>query len=293
MRRSDFSILLSLPRLDSTDERMMARGEAGMLLDEFPYIRVGDGPRTLVILPGATDPLFDGNYPRIAVHVLRRFLHRFVDDYTVYLVNRPRGLGAGTTIRDMGDDYARVLEGELGSAAVWGISLGGCIAQQLAVEHPNYVEELVLGATGTRIDDGGRDIVHQMRRRAYEHDWQGVRAILTAEVYPDTDWRRFIYPMLTTTVGRFALPTPAVPADMWISLEAELDYDGRKSVDRIEAPTLVIGGSEDPFFPPAILRETAETIPNSELHVIQGAKHGAFLTHKPMFEKRVRTFLNG
>lgn len=270
---------------------MMGRGETGRLLEEFPYVRVGDGPRTLVIVPGATDPLFDGNYPRIAVHVARQFLHRFVDDYTVYVVNRPRGLTAGTTIRDMGDAYARLIEREFGSADVWGISMGGCIAQQLAVEHPNRVEDLVLGVTGTRIHENGRDHVHEMRRRAYDHDWQSIRAAIVAEMYPD--WRSVVYPMMTTTVGRFTLPKPAVPSDVWISLEALLDYDGRKSIGEIGSPTLVIGGEGDPFFPPAILRETAETIPGAELEVIPGAKHGAFLTHKPTFEKRVKAFLEG
>lgn len=269
----------------------MTRGETGKLLDEFPYVRVGDGPGTLVVLPGVTDPLFDGNYPRIALPSVRGYFHRFVGDYTVYVVNRPRGLEAGKTIRDMADDYARLLGGELGPAAVWGISMGGCIAQQLAVEHRDCVEELVLGVSGTRLDEGSRELVHEMRRRAYDHDWQSIRALIAREMY--RDWRRVVYPTMTATVGRFSLPKPAVPSDAWISIEALLDYDGRQSVRRIEAPTLVIGGGEDPFFPPEVLRETAEAIPGAELNVIPEAKHGAFLTHKPTFERRVKAFLDG
>lgn len=99
--------------------------------------------------------------------------------------------------------------------------------------------------------------------------------------------------MMTTTVGRYTLPRPAAPADVWISLEAELDYDGRRSIGGIGARTLVIGGEKDPLFSPAILGETAEAIPDAELHVIPGAKHGAFLTHKPPFERRVKAFLDG
>lgn len=266
-------------------------GETGHLQGEFPYVRVGDGSRTLVVLPGATDPLFDGEYRRSGALLLRRYYHRFVDDYTVYVVSRPRGLAAGTTVRDMADAYARVLEAEFGTAAVWGISMGGCIAQQLAVEHPACVDRLVLAVTGTRLDEGARDRVDEMRRRAYDHDWQSIRATIAAGMY--NDWRRFVYPSITASVGRFVLPKPAVPADAWISIEALLDYDGRDSVGGIDAPTLVIGGGEDPFFPSPILRETGAAIPGAELEVLPTARHGAFQTHKPTFDRRVRAFLDG
>ncbi|MFC6905620.1 alpha/beta hydrolase [Halalkalicoccus tibetensis] len=269
----------------------MIPGETGQLLEEFPYVRVGDGPRTLVFVPGVTDPLFDGNYPRIAAHLFRRYYHRFADEYTVYVISRPRGLEAGKTIRDMADDYARAIGEEFGSATVWGLSMGGCIAQQLAVEHPECVEELVLSVTGTRLSAEGRELTDRMRRRAYDHDWQSIRAMVASEMFPD--WRRYVYPPLTASVGRFTLPKPAVPSDAWISTEAVLDYDGRRSIGRIDARTLVIGGERDRFFPPAILEETAEAIPGAELAVIEGAKHGVFYTHKPSFENRMLTFLRG
>ncbi|MDL5363564.1 alpha/beta fold hydrolase [Halalkalicoccus sp. NIPERK01] len=267
----------------------MVRGETGRFSGGFPYARVGEGPETLVFLPGVTDPLFDGDYSRVSVRFLRRYYHRFVGEYTVYVISRPRGLEAGKTIRDMADDYARVIGEEFGSASVWGLSMGGCVAQQLAVEHPDRVEDLVLAATGTRLSAEGRELADGMRRRAYDHDWGSIRATVAAEMFPD--WRRFVYPPMTATIGRFTLPRPAVPADAWISIEALLDYDGRASVRAIESRTLVIGGENDRFFPPAILEETARAIPGAELHVVEGASHGAFYTHKPSFEKRILAFL--
>ncbi|MEM4781430.1 MAG: alpha/beta hydrolase [Halalkalicoccus sp.] len=269
----------------------MSSGETGRLLGEFPYVRVGDGPRPLVFLPGVTDPLFDGRYSPLVARYLRQYYHRFVGEYTVFVISRPRGLEPGKTIRDMADDYAHVIDREFGSAAIWGLSMGGCIAQQLAADHPDCVEELVLAVSGTRLSEEGRALTDWMRRRAYDHDWQSIRAAIAAELFPD--WRGVIYPPLIASVGRFTLPRPARPADVWISIEAALDYDGRRSVRGVESPTLVIGGEDDPFFPPSILAETARAIPEAELAVIDGAKHGAFYTHKPRFENRLLAFLDG
>jgi pimeloyl-ACP methyl ester carboxylesterase len=47
-----------------------------------------------------------------------------------------------------------------------------------------------------------------------------------------------------------------------------------KRLNEICAPTLIIGGSEDPFFSESLLRETAEKIPDATLHVYEGVGHG-------------------
>ncbi|ADJ13763.1 alpha/beta fold hydrolase [Halalkalicoccus jeotgali] len=267
----------------------MDRGATGRFSEEVPYARVGDGPRVLVVLPGVTDALFDGTYSRVAVRFLRRYYHRFGNEYTVYVISRPRGLAAGTTIRDMADDYATLIGREFDAATVWGLSMGGCIAQRLAAEHPERVEELVLMATGARLSEAGRALVDELRRRAYDNEWGAIRAKLAAETY--SDWRGLFYPPAIASVGRLTHPRPAVASDAWTSFEALLDYDGRGGLRRIEARTLVLGGGDDRLFPPPILGETADAIPEAELDVIDGAGHGVFLTHKPTVERRMLVFL--
>ena len=95
--------------------------ESGHLVGELPFIRFGDGPRTLVIFPPINDSLQD-------VTVGPRFLHwyyrRFADEYTVYLVSRKRRLPSGYTTRDMAADYGRAFERSIGSANVVGLSRG-------------------------------------------------------------------------------------------------------------------------------------------------------------------------
>jgi pimeloyl-ACP methyl ester carboxylesterase len=59
----------------------------------------------------------------------------------------------------------------------------------------------------------------------------------------------------------------------------------------ISAPTLIIGGSEDPFFSESLLRETAERIPNATLRVYEGVGHGVPKERKRRYESDVLAFL--
>ncbi|WP_254543578.1 alpha/beta fold hydrolase [Halomarina pelagica] len=267
----------------------MTSFETGDLLGRFPYVRVGSESERLVVFPGVGDAMFDGDYPPPSGWALRTYFRRFVDDYAVYVVSRPRGLPAGQRIEDMAADYADALERELGPADVLGISMGGMIAQAFAADHPDLVDELVLVNTGCRVADGARDAVRRLRRYARTHDWARIRAELAVAMF--TDWRAVSYPTLALTVGRFVMPRPAVASDVGVSLDAVLSFDGRDRLDDIAARTLVVGGTDDPYFPRSILEETAAEIPDATLCAFRGAKHGAFHERKPAFDSRVEAFL--
>lgn len=80
-------------RAEPTDEH--PRAPTGHLLDRFPYVRAGTGERTLAVLPGFGDAMFDGTYPPGTNWLLWGYFRRFVDDYTVYVLSRPRHLPEG------------------------------------------------------------------------------------------------------------------------------------------------------------------------------------------------------
>lgn len=260
---------------------------SGDLLGRFPYVRVGSGPRTLVVFPGLDDAMYSGRFPPGARTAMYWYFSSFVDDCTVYVVSRPRHLPADHDVHDMADDYAGVLEAELGPASVLGVSMGGLIAQSLAARHSDLVDRLVLANTGHRVAD--LETVDRFLGYADEHDWAAIRAELSAAMF--SDWRSMVYPGVAVTLGRFLAPTPADPDDVRISLEAAREFDGQDLLADVEAPTLVFGGTEDPFFPESVFRQTAEGIPDADLALVRGAKHGAFHEWKPAFESRVVSFL--
>ncbi|RQG98444.1 alpha/beta fold hydrolase [Natrarchaeobius oligotrophus] len=267
------------------------RSETGRLAGAYPYVRVGDGPKTLLVVPGIGDAMFDGEYGRIGALAARASFRRFLDEYTVWVVSRPRGLGDGRSVTSMARDYARVLEAHVGPAAVLGVSMGGLIGQELARLRPDLVERLVVAVSGCRLAAAARPTIRSLRTKAIEREWVEIRSQLLERMHTGT--RRRLYPTLSRTVGRLRPPTPADPRDVVVSFDAVLEYDGTDGLDEIETRTLVVGGDDDPFFPESILRETHAGLPDAQLAMFRNARHGAYLERKEAFDNWVRRFLDG
>jgi pimeloyl-ACP methyl ester carboxylesterase len=115
-------------------------------------------------------------------------------------------------------------------------------------------------------------------------------------------WREFYFNVAKVTIEeyhhtfyQFLLPllrhASTDPADFLISLRACINHDGSELLGRIRAPTLVVGGTEDTFFPEPLLRETTQRIPNARLVLIEHARHGAYEDRRSTFESAVIEFL--
>lgn len=271
---------------------LAVRSDAGELPGGHPYVKTGGGPRALVFLPGVGDAMFPGRYPPFTGFAIAPYVARYLDEYTVYVLSRPRGLPSGYDAEDAVATHARALEAIGDSSAavdVIGISMGGLIGQTLARRNPELIDRLVLANSACRLDDDARPRVRRFERYARDHDWASIRSELATAMF--TGGRAITYPPMLQTVGRLFQPRPAEPADVWRSLEFILAFDGCGDLEAIDQPTLVFGGDRDPFFTAPLARETAARIPNSELELVPGAKHGAFHERKWRFDSRVRSFL--
>ncbi|WP_253738939.1 alpha/beta fold hydrolase [Halohasta salina] len=271
----------------------MSTPATGHLLDSFPYVRVGDGDKRLVMIPGFGDSMFGGRYPPAAAWALQAYFHRFTDACTVYVISRPRGLPANYQIDDAADQYGRILDGFPTPVDVLGISMGGFIGQELAARYPELVEQLVLTVSGWQVAESGRPIIERWQRYADQQRWYQLQSEAAAELYSVRDWRRYLLGSVFGLASQSLLPRPAVSTDVSRSLSAILDYDATDILGEVDAETYVVGGSHDPFFPESILRETADRIPTADVFPIDGAKHGAFDERKRRHDTAVKAFLDG
>ena len=262
--------------------------ETGTFLGESPYVRIGNGPENLVILPGTT--LENEPPSRVAAWTYRLGFGRFARDYTVYVINRRRGMPPGYTTQDMAADYAAVLERELGPSHIMGFSTGGEIAQYVAIDHPASVRSLILVVSACRLSEAGREICERWQALAREDRWRELRADM-ASVAVSSETNKRLARAFIRVFGNLVFRVPSDPSDFLTTLEADLSHDTTGQLGGISAPTLVVGGNEDPFFSKDLLRETADKIPDATLRVYEGVGHGVPKERKRRYEEDVLAFL--
>lgn len=259
--------------------------ETGLLSGEFPFVRMGEGSRRLVILPGLADALQD---VRTGAWKTAWFYRNFAD-FSVYLIGRKRGLPAGYAIRDMAADCARAIRECLGPADVMGISMGGFIAQELAAGFPQVVRRLILAGAAHRPGPNGPELGRRWIAWAREGRWPDICREFAALTFHGRrrPLYRFLIPFWVAVLGR----RPAEPQDFIVSVEACLGHDAADRLSAIRSPALVVAGTQDGFFPESLIRETARLIPGATLRLLKDAGHGAFVEQRRLFERVVEEFL--
>jgi pimeloyl-ACP methyl ester carboxylesterase len=262
--------------------------ETGTFLGEFPYVRAGDGPENLMILPGIT--LQNEPPSRLDAWTYRVGFGRFARGHTVYVVKRKRGMPPGYTTRDMAADYGRVLEQELGPSHIMGFSTGGAIAQYVALDRPELANSLILVVTAARMSEAGRETCERWQKLARELRWRELRADMASATVTGATNKRLAGTFMKL-FGALVLGTPSDPSDFLTTLEADLGHDTSGQLPELSAPTLIIGGGADPFFPEPLLRETAGKIRDAELRVYEGVGHGVPKERKRRYEDDALAFL--
>jgi 3-oxoadipate enol-lactonase len=172
------------------------------------------------------------------------------------------------SVTDLAGDIVTILdELKIAQAIVCGVSVGGLIAQAIAVNYPERVRALVLSDTGAKIATA----------EAWQQRIDKVRADGVASLVDMTMERWFAAGFRARSaadVRGYGLMLRQTSADGYIGTCAALrDGDLRRAVATIRQPTLVICGAEDVATPPALGRELASLIPGARFSLIEQAAH--------------------
>ena len=178
------------------------------------------------------------------------------------------------SIVGLADDAAELLDAlELESAHVVGISMGGMVAQELVLRHPARVRTLTLGCTwpgGAEIERPDPELWREtLEAQASGDRERALRASFTMNLSPAWTADEEHYDPFRAMV----LALPVAPVVMGRQLQAVLGFDASARLGEIEAPTLVLHGTEDQVVPPANGELLAQGVAGARLKRLDGAGH--------------------
>ncbi len=236
------------------------------------YVEEGQGPPLLMVMG------FGGQHHSWGDETVRLLSRHF---RTLRFDNRGTGHSdkpqIDYTIAMMADDAAGLLEAlGIPRAHVYGVSMGGMIAQELALRHPQKVAGLVLGCTTPGWAQGvpPRPEVIQLilpepglsREEQVRKGWPAICSPRFLE-----EGREFLELML-----RRALENPTPIDTLNRQAAAIQSFDTYDRLPQIRAPTLIVHGDQDILIPVQNAYILHERIPGSQLHIIEGAGHVYF-----------------
>jgi 3-oxoadipate enol-lactonase len=236
---------------------------------ELDYHRAGTGPPLLAIM----------GMSGTKVHWGQPFLESLRRDFELVVYDH-RGVGASSrldgplTIAQLAHDAALLLDAlELDSAHVLGISMGGMVAQELALASPEKIRTLTLGCTycgGEGSALASQDVMSRLAEAMMSGDRQ--RAIRTA-------WEVNVSPAFAADDDAFARFLDlglhnAVPVDVIMAqMQAIMGHNTAARLPSIALPTQVIHGTVDQMLPLENARQIAALIPDARLEIFDDVGH--------------------
>ena len=250
------------------------------------FAQTKDGVKLRYEIRGSGDPLalimgFSGSSRGWCEPFLNLIEKRFK---TILIDNRGTGESdkpdAPWTMADMANDVAAVLDhAKIGRTHIYGISMGGMIAQEFAIKHHGRVHGLVLGCTAPGMQHGApadpENVGKLMPDPSLSAEQQARRAFSVAcgtAFLNSKSGQAFIDEQIADA-GKY----PITPMHTYTrQFEAIQSWDPWNQLGQIKPPTLIIHGDDDRLLPHANAEILQKKIAGSKVHILKGIGHMFF-----------------
>jgi len=244
------------------------------------YEATGEGPALVLLHPNPFD------------HTIWRHQTARFSLWFQVIATDLRGYGrsdrvVSPSIRALGDDVAALLD-HLGiaQAIVVGLSVGGIIAQEFAVDHPDRLRGLVVAGCAA----SGAEIQRFMDARIEGYSEKPLEAYylthlreLTAPDFPSTRMGAYL-------LETFREKAPTLRREPLVSIYRAIKaWSVKERLGQIRVPSLYVAGEHDPAL--ATTRAASQLVPGAVFHQIPGAGHACCLEAPDEFDRLVLDFL--
>lgn len=211
-----------------------------------------------------------------------------------------RGVGRSTgeasvPLETMADDAVRLLD-HLGieTCVVFGLSMGGTIAQQVVLGHPDRVSALILGVTWARPLEFMRrqDDIARILVEARGPEWLMEIALLRMFTPKFFEMGAEALDRLMRAMNAPGAPQGPTGETLLAQIDALTKHDVLGRLGEVSCPTLILGGKMDMMVPGFASEEIAAAIPGAELTMFETG-HGCMVEEMSEFNGRVSAFLAG
>jgi pimeloyl-ACP methyl ester carboxylesterase len=258
----------------------------------YAYRRFGQTGKTPLLFLGYFNSNMDAWDPAVT--------NGLANEHDLILVDNAGVAASGgqtpATVIEMTEDcfaFCRALG--LEAIDIFGFSLGGMVAQQMALDHPEFVQRLILLGTGPR---GGEGLT--FTELSAEEQSDPVAFLLGAFFSPteasQSAGRQYLKRLESRKEG---LDRPVSRDSAVAQLAAIREWGTIPKTERfahlkkITQPVLIVHGNKDIVVTPINALLLAENLPNATLIVYSDSSHGAQFQHSELFLEHARLFLNG
>ncbi|GGI39633.1 alpha/beta fold hydrolase [Mammaliicoccus stepanovicii] len=243
-----------------------------------------DGTRIVYEKNGKGSPLIKIHGFNMNLATFNSTIEKFSDNYTVYTIDL-RGHGKSDkpqeiTIQQHINDVIDLMNAEgMESAHILGHDIGAVIAQELAIQYPSKVRDLILVSP---ISNKGKQpiikLIAKHRDKVAGFSKEEAMLILFSEIFYDVDsafkWYQDVRKYYRMSVEQDAISVRSING---INIES----------NKVDVPTLIIKGKHDPF----VVDDGSEVIKNAQLEIFNHSGHAPFIEESNKFKEVVTSFL--